>query len=294
MKVLVTGACGQLGSEVLHELRTRGMEAWGCDICAAKHGDGQLIQADLTHRDDVQAMMARLNPDAVIHCAAWTAVDAAEDEANREAVYALNVKATEYLTQACRRCGAKLMYISTDYVFSGEGTAPWLPDDRACAPQNVYGRTKLLGEQTVISGTEQHFIVRIAWLFGRKGPNFVKTMLRLTEQYKTLRVVNDQFGTPTYAPDLARLLADIMMTEAYGIYHATNTGGYISWYDFACEIMQQAGKKVMLQPVMTEEYGQCKARRPLNSRLDQSKLAAAGFAPLPDWRDALRRYLQET
>ena len=286
MKVFVTGANGQLGHDVVTELRRRGHEAVGSDL-------GGECPLDITDAEAVRRVLGEASPDAVIHCAAWTAVDAAEDAENREKVRSINGGGTRNIAQACRELGCKMLYISTDYVFDGQGEVPWQPDCADYAPLSVYGQSKLDGENAVRELLDKYFIVRIAWVFGRNGNNFVKTMLRLSESHDTLRVVCDQIGTPTYTPDLSRLLADMIESDKYGHYHATNEGGYISWYDFACEIFRQAGKNVRVIPVTTAEYGLSKAARPLNSRLDKSKLAANGFAPLPDWRDALGRYLRE-
>jgi len=290
MKVFVTGAAGQLGHDVVRELAARGHEAVGSDREAG-------IPLDITDREAVRAVLSAVRPEAVIHCAAWTAVDAAEAPENRERVHAVNGLGPRYIAEACRELGCKMLHISTDYVFDGRGTAPWTPDCTDYGPLSVYGQSKLEGEQAVAELLQRYFIVRIAWAFGPNGANFVRTMLRLAQTHDTLRVVCDQIGTPTYTPDLARLLADMVETNRYGIYHATNEGGYISWYDFACEIFRQAGKNVRVLPVTSAEYGQSQAARPMNSRLDKSKLPQNGFAPLPDWRDALGRYLnilQET
>lgn len=286
MKIFVTGAGGQLGHDVVEELAARGHEAVGSDLQCG-------IPLDITNGEAVDRVLRQVRPDAVIHCAAWTAVDAAEDAENREKVHRINGQGTRNIAEACQALGCKMMYISTDYVFDGQGTDPWQPDCPDYAPLNVYGQSKLEGENAVRELVDKGFIVRIAWVFGRNGANFVKTMLRLAETHDSLRVVCDQVGTPTYTPDLARLLADMIETDKYGTYHATNEGGYISWYDFACEIFRQAGKTVRVQPVTTAEYGLSKAARPMNSRLDKSKLAQNGFNPLPDWRDALARYLRE-
>ena len=283
MKILVTGARGQLGSDLMEELSRRGIPAVGVDV----------EEMDITDAAAVQRVLEQEMPDRVIHCAAWTAVDAAEAPENRDKVYAINALGTRNIAAACARVNASLMYISTDYVFNGQGETPWAPDCRDFAPLNYYGETKLCGELAVSSLLEKFFIVRIAWVFGLNGNNFIKTMLRVGQTHDTLRVVNDQIGTPTYTRDLARLLADMIVTDRYGYYHATNEGGYISWYDFACEIFRQAGKDVKVIPVTTEEYGLSKALRPANSRLDKQKLARSGFTPLPDWRDALSRYLTE-
>ena len=283
MKVLVTGSKGQLGYDVIKELCSRRHEAFGFD----------LPELDITDEVAVLAVFDRTEPDAVIHCAAWTAVDAAEESGNTAKVFAVNEGGTRNLAAACKRTGAKLLYLSTDYVFDGQGSAPWCADETRFAPLNEYGKSKLAGENAVRELLQTYFIVRIAWVFGKNGNNFVKTMLRLSETHDTLRVVSDQVGTPTYTPDLARLLVDMIETDKYGVYHATNEGGFISWYDFASAIMEEAGKYTKVIPVTTAEYGLSKAARPFNSRLDKSKLKENGFEPLPDWRDALKRYLKE-
>ena len=300
MKVLVTGVCGQLGHDVMNELARRAHEGIGSDITPVYSGvqDGSAVctlpyeQLDITDAKAVRESLLRARPDAVIHCAAWTAVDAAEEPENQAKVCAINASGTRHIAEVCQELGCKLMYISTDYVFDGQGKAPWRPDCEDFAPLNVYGQTKLEGEQAVRELVEKFFIVRIAWVFGLSGNNFIKTMLRLGQTYPTLRVVSDQIGTPTYTLDLARLLVDMIETEKYGVYHATNEGGYISWYDFACEIFRQTELPVTVQPVTTAEYGLSKAIRPFNSRLDKMKLTESGFVPLPHWRDALKRYLK--
>lgn len=299
MKVFVTGVGGQLGHDVMNELNVRGHAGVGSDIAPAYSGiqDGSAVcsmpyvQLDITDSAAVRRVLEDVRPDAVIHCAAWTAVDAAEEAENRDKVRAINEDGTRNIAEACRALGCRMMYISTDYVFDGKGTEPWQPDCKAYAPLNVYGETKLGGERAVSELVEKYFIVRIAWVFGLNGKNFIKTMLRLGETHDTLRVVNDQIGTPTYTLDLARLLVDMIETDKYGYYHATNEGGYISWAEFAAEIFRQAGMNVNVIPVTTAEYGLSKAARPYNSRLDKSKLTACGFEPLPDWRDAVGRYL---
>ena len=291
MKIFVTGVNGQLGNDVMHELAERGIQTVGSDIVEC---DGEnYVRLDITDRQAVSKALHMVKPDAVIHCAAWTAVDLAEDEDKRETVKAINADGTKYIAEACREIGAKMMYISTDYVFDGQGTEPWQPDCKAYAPLNIYGKTKLAGELAVSGTLDRYYIVRIAWVFGLNGKNFVKTMLNVGKTHDTLRVVNDQVGTPTYTFDLAKLLCDMIVTDKYGYYHATNEGGYISWYDFACEIFRQAGYSTKVYPVSTEEYGLSKAKRPFNSRLDKSKLTEKGFKLLPDWQDALRRYLKE-
>ena len=251
------------------------------------------VAMDITNEQQVRQVMDQVRPDAVIHCAAWTAVDLAEDADKQPKVRAINVDGTAHLAQACREMDCKMMYISTDYVFNGQGETPWQPDCKDYQPLNFYGETKLGGELAVSSRLEKYFIVRIAWVFGLNGKNFIKTMLQLGKTHDKLRVVCDQIGTPTYTLDLARLLADMIESDKYGYYHATNEGGYISWYEFACEIFRQAGLPVQVDAVTTAEYGASKAARPFNSRLDKSKLAENGFTPLPDWKDALSRYLKE-
>lgn len=301
MKVFVTGVGGQLGHDVMNELHKRGFEGIGSDIAPQYSGvaDGSpvtampYVQLDITDAQAVSGVLNTVRPDAVIHCAAWTAVDLAEDADKVEKVRAINVGGTRNIAAACKALGCKMLYLSTDYVFDGQGTAPWQPDCKDYKPLNVYGQTKLEGELAVANTLEKYFIVRIAWVFGRNGNNFIKTMLNLAKKYDTLRVVNDQIGTPTYTLDLSRLLVDMIETEKYGYYHATNEGGYISWYDFACEIFRQAGLSTKVIPVTTVEYGLSKAARPFNSRLDKSKLTQNGFTPLPTWQDALGRYLKE-
>ena len=284
MRVFVTGVCGQLGHDVMIELKNRGHVAIGSDLTGE-------IPLDITQKEEVFRVLREQKPDAVIHCAAWTAVDAAEDCA--EKVRAINAGGTENIAMACKELDCKMLYISTDYVFDGQGETPWDPDCKDYAPLNVYGQTKLEGEQAVAALLEKFFIVRIAWVFGKNGNNFIKTMLNVGKKYDTLRVVMDQIGTPTYTLDLSRLLVDMVETEKYGYYHATNEGGFISWYDFACEIFRQAGYATKVTPVTTAEYGLSKAARPFNSRLDKSKLVEAGFTPLPTWQNALTRYLKE-
>ncbi len=310
MKVLVTGVAGQLGHDVMNDLAARGIEGVGSDIAEVYSGvaDGsavtsmEYVQMDITDGAVVNRVMKEVAPDAVIHCAAWTAVDAAEDEDKRDKVHAINVTGTKNLAEAAAKCGAKLMYISTDYVFDGQGEKPWVPDCKDYAPLNVYGQSKLDGEQAVVKALDNYFIVRIAWVFGLNGNNFIKTMIKIGENHDELRVVNDQVGTPTYTLDLARLLVDMIQTEKYGYYHATNEGGYISWFDFAVEIFRQMAERghnaydadhLTVHGVTTAEYGVSKAKRPFNSRLDKSKLVQEGFEPLPDWKDAVKRYLDE-
>lgn len=293
MKVLVTGVGGQLGYDVMNELAGRGIEAVGTDILPELPFDFEYISLDITDKESVTAAVKDIKPDVVVHCAAWTAVDAAEDEENKAKVYAINSEGTANIAEACKTVDAKMVYISTDYVFDGQGDKPWDPDSKAYAPINVYGDSKLKGELAVSSTLERYFIVRIAWVFGKNGKNFIKTMLNVGRSHDEVRVVNDQIGTPTYTFDLARLLVDMLSGDKYGYYHVTNEGGYISWYDFTCEIYRQAGLKTRVTPVTTEEYGLSKAKRPFNSRLDRSKIKASGFKPLPDWKDALSRYLEE-
>ena len=300
MKVFVTGVAGQLGHDVMNELAARGYEGVGTDLLPQYSGiqDGSAvcsmpyISLDITDAEAVARTVRELQPAVIVHCAAWTAVDLAEDEDKQEKVERINAFGTRCLAEAAKEVGAKFIYISTDYVFDGQGTEPWRPDCRDYAPLNVYGRTKLEGELAVSELLEKYFIVRIAWVFGLNGKNFIKTMLNVGKTHDTVRVVNDQIGTPTYTLDLARLLVDMLETEKYGYYHATNEGGYISWYDFTKEIYRQAGLGTEVLPVTTAEYGISKAARPYNSRLDKSKLREMGFEPLPTWQDALSRYLQ--
>lgn len=310
MKVLVTGVAGQLGHDVMNELAKRGYEGVGTDIAETYSGvaDGTAVTTmpyvsmDITDAEAVEKNIKDLSPDVVVHCAAWTAVDLAEDEDKQAKVRAINVGGTDNIAKACKKVDAKMVYISTDYVFDGQGETPWDPDCKDYKPLNVYGQTKLDGELAVSNTLEKYFIVRIAWVFGKNGNNFIKTMLKVGENHDKLTVVNDQIGTPTYTFDLARLLVDMIETEKYGYYHATNEGGYISWYDFAVEIFRQAaalGREaydedhLTVAPVTTAEYGVSKAARPFNSRLDKSKLTANGFELLPTWQDALKRYLEE-
>ena len=301
MKVFVTGVGGQLGHDVMNELHKRGYTGIGSDIHPGYSGiaDGSAVTVmpyealDITNAEMVRQVLNRVQPDVVVHCAAWTAVDLAEDADKQETVRAINADGTRNIANVCKELGSKMVYISTDYVFNGQGTEPWQPDCKDYKPLNVYGQTKLEGELAVAECLEKYFIVRIAWVFGLNGKNFIKTMLNIGKKFETLRVVNDQIGTPTYTLDLSRLLVDMIETEKYGYYHATNEGGYISWYDFACEIFHQAGYSTKVLPVTTEEYGLSKAARPFNSRLDKSKLMENGFEPLPAWQDALSRYLKE-
>ncbi len=292
MKVLVTGVKGQLGYDVVNELEKQNIEAVGVDI----------EEMDITDSASVNKVIKEVNPDAVIHCAAWTAVDAAEDEDKKEKVKLVNVDGTQNIANVCKELDIKMMYISTDYVFNGEGTEPWQPDCKDYAPQNVYGQTKLDGELAVANTLNKYFIVRIAWVFGKNGNNFIKTMLKVGKNHDQLKVVSDQIGTPTYTFDLAKLLVSMIVTDKYGYYHATNEGGYISWWDFTKEIFKQATemgydryseKNITVTPVTTAEYGVSKAKRPFNSRLDKSKLVENGFTPLPTWQDAVSRYLKE-
>lgn len=293
MKVFVTGVGGQLGYDVINELTSRGYEAIGSDVLDGVALSVPYITLDITDAKAVEHIISEIKPDAIIHCAAWTAVDAAEDADKQEKVRAINVDGTQNIANAAKKVDAKMVYISTDYVFDGQGTTPWNPDCREYAPLNVYGKTKLGGELAVSSTLEKYFIVRIAWVFGLNGGNFIRTMLQVGKNHPKVRVVNDQIGTPTYTYDLARLLTDMIESEKYGYYHATNEGGYISWYEFTKEIYRQAGMDTEVIPVTTEEYGLSKAARPFNSRLDKKKLTDNGFVPLPDWKDALHRYLQE-
>lgn len=310
MKIFVTGVCGQLGHDVMNELSFRGYEGIGSDIQPEYSGlqDGtpvcsmEYIPMDITDKACVEAVLHKVKPDVVIHCAAWTAVDLAEDEDKQEKVRLVNAVGTQNIADVCKALDAKMVYISTDYVFNGQGETPWEPDCKDYAPLSVYGSTKLAGELAVANTLEKFFIVRIAWVFGRNGNNFIKTMLKVGKTHDKLTVVCDQIGTPTYTLDLARLLVDMVETDKYGYYHATNEGGYISWYDFTKEIFKQAVElghteyaedKVLVTPVTTAEYGISKAARPFNSRLDKSKLVENGFKPLPTWQDALHRYLTD-
>ena len=300
LKYFVTGASGQLGHDLLKELNERGYDVTGSDIMNVNDGTFpagcSYVPLDICDREKTLRTIKELSPDIIIHCAAWTNVDAAEE--NEELVRMVNVKGTENIALAAKETDAKLIYISTDYVFDGKGQVPFDPDQSDFKPLNVYGTSKLEGERCVSSLLDKYFIVRTSWVFGRNGNNFVKTMLRLGKTHDNVKVVNDQIGTPTYTPDLARLLADMSLTDKYGCYHVTNSeteeGGYISWYDFAKEIFRQASYDTEVIPVSTEEYGLSKAVRPLNSRLDKQKLIRQGFKPLPDWKDALSRYLKET
>lgn len=310
MKVFVTGVAGQLGHDVMNELAGRGYEGVGSDIKEEYSGikDGTPVESmpyvpmDITDQASVEKVLTEVKPDVVVHCAAWTAVDLAEDEDKKEKVRAINVDGTKYIAQVCKKLDCKMIYLSTDYVFDGQGETPWNPDCKDYKPLNVYGETKLAGELAVSETLEKYFIVRIAWVFGKNGKNFIKTMLNVGKTYDILTVVDDQIGTPTYTFDLARLLVDMLETEKYGYYHATNEGGYISWYDFTKEIFRQAVEmghkeysedRLTVKPVTTAEYGVSKAARPFNSRLDKSKLVENGFTPLPTWQDALARYLKE-
>lgn len=298
MKVLVTGVAGQLGFDVMNELAKRNIEAVGSDVALEYSGikndtpacSATYISMDITDAAAVDEKISEINPDVVIHCAAWTAVDMAEDDDKIEKVRAVNAGGTQNIANVCKKLDAKMVYISTDYVFDGQGEEPWKPDCRDYKPMNVYGQTKLDGELAVANTLDKYFIVRIAWVFGVNGKNFIKTMLNVGKNHDTVRVVCDQIGTPTYTYDLARLLVDMIETDKYGYYHATNEGGYISWYDFTVEIFKQAGYSTNVVPVTTEEYGLSKAARPFNSRLDKSKLVENGFKPLPTWQDALERY----
>lgn len=301
MKFFVTGVNGQLGHDVMNELKKRGHEGVGSDLSDTYVGtvdESQsvampYISLDITDKDAVRKKIEDIKPDVVIHCAAWTAVDMAEDDDNVELVRKVNIGGTQNIADACKANDCKMLYLSTDYVFDGHGTKPWEPDCTDYKPLNVYGQTKLEGELAVSGTIDKYFIVRIAWVFGLNGNNFIKTMINVGKTHDKVRVVNDQIGTPTYCCDLARLLIDMCETEKYGYYHATNEGGYISWYDFCVEFYRQYGLTTEVIPVTTKEYGLSKAVRPLNSRLDKSKLVKNGFKPLPTWQDAVSRYLLE-
>ncbi|WP_125768029.1 dTDP-4-dehydrorhamnose reductase [Lapidilactobacillus wuchangensis] len=300
MKIFVTGVAGQLGHDVMNELARRGYQGYGSDLAPQYAGvqDGTAVTTmpyvsmDITDAAAVSKTLAQIKPDVVVHCAAWTAVDLAEEADKKSLVTAINVQGTENIAKACHQLNAKMIYLSTDYVFNGQGTEPWQPDNHDYQPLNVYGQTKLAGEQAVVNNLDKYFIVRIAWVFGINGKNFIKTMLQVGKTHPELKVVADQIGTPTYTFDLARLLVDMAETDKYGYYHATNEGGYISWADFAKAIFATAGYQTKVTPVTTAEYGVSKAARPFNSRLDKSKLVAAGFKPLPTWQDALNRYVE--
>ncbi|MBR6273708.1 MAG: dTDP-4-dehydrorhamnose reductase [Lachnospiraceae bacterium] len=293
MKIFVTGACGQLGHDVINAAKARGHEAVGSDIFQ----DTEYVSLDITDREAVNSVIAEIKPDVIVHCAAWTAVDAAEDEENAEKVDKINRLGTLYISEAAKYADAKLIYLSTDYIFNGLGRKPWKPDDECFEPLNVYGRSKLDGELCVHAIMEKFYIVRISWVFGLSGKNFIKTMINVGKTHDSVRVVNDQIGTPTYTRDLAELLLDMAETDKYGIYHATNSesepGGYISWYDFCCEFYRQYGLETKVIPVSSTEYGLSKAKRPMNSRLDKTKLSENGFKALPPWQDAVARYLKE-
>lgn len=293
MKALVTGVKGQLGFDVMNELAKRGYEAIGSDITDTNEHFDKYVSLDITNKELVNKTIKEINPDVVVHCAAWTAVDLAEDDDKVEKVRAVNAKGTENIALTCKELDCKMIYISTDYVFDGQGETPWQPDCKDYNPLNVYGQTKLEGELAVSNNLDKYFIVRIAWVFGINGKNFIKTMLNVGKTHDQVTVVCDQIGTPTYTYDLARLLVDMAESDKYGYYHATNEGGYISWYDFTVEIYKQAGYQTKVKPVTTAEYGISKAKRPFNSRLDKSKLIENGFEPLPTWQDALSRYLKE-
>lgn len=306
MRVFVTGVAGQLCHDCVIELEKRGHRSIGSDISpipsylptrteplGVDTPDPSYVQLDITNEQLVKRTIEELKPDVIIHCAAWTAVDAAEDPANQEKVHKINAEGTAYIAEAAKAVDAKMVYISTDYVFDGQGERPWQPDDKNYAPLNYYGQTKLEGELAVAENLDKFFIVRIAWVFGLNGKNFIKTMINVGKTHDTVRVVDDQIGTPTYTKDLARLLVDMVETAKYGYYHATNEGGYISWADLAEEAYRAAGMNVRVDRVTTAEYGLSVAARPFNSRLDKSKLAEAGFKPLPDWKDAVARYIKE-
>ena len=300
MKVLVTGVSGQLGHDVMNELAKRGYTGVGSDIAPEYSGvddntavvNMEYVQMDITDEKAVDEIITRVNPDVIVHCAAWTAVDMAEDDDKVEKVRAVNAGGTRNIAKTAKKLDCKMVYISTDYVFDGQGEKPWEPDCKDYKPLNVYGQTKLEGELAVSELLDKYFIVRIAWVFGVNGKNFIKTMIIVGKTHDTVRVVNDQIGTPTYTLDLSVLLVDMIETDKYGYYHATNEGGYISWYDFTLEIYKQAGLDTKVIPVTTKEYGLSKAARPFNSRLDKSKLVKNGFTPLPTWQDATRRYVE--
>ena len=311
MKFFVTGVNGQLGHDVMNELYKRGLEGIGSDLASSYAGvmDGSpvttmpYVRLDITDKEEVRRVIREIKPDAIIHAAAWTAVDMAEDDDNVSKVRAVNAGGTRNIAESAKEIDAKMLYLSTDYVFDGQGTEPWKPDCKDYKPLNVYGETKLEGELAVSSILDKYFIVRIAWVFGLNGKNFIKTMINVGKTHSEVRVVNDQIGTPTYTYDLSRLLVDMCLSDKYGYYHATNSEvtdenagcktGFISWYDFCVEFYKQYGLEAKVIPVTTEEYGLNKASRPFNSRLDKSKLVECGFEPLPTWQDAVKRYLKE-
>jgi dTDP-4-dehydrorhamnose reductase len=300
MKFFVTGVNGQLGHDVMNELGKRGYEGIGSGQPPQYIGildesyvtKAPYVRLDITDREQVFSVLKNEKPDVVIHCAAWTAVDLAEEKQNIAMVRAVNAEGTRNIAEACKKLDCTMTYISTDYIFNGKGNDPWMPENQDFNPLNFYGQTKLEGELAVSELLKKYFIVRTSWLYGHNGLNFVETMLKLGQTYDSVRVVNDQIGRPTYSYDLARLLVDLNETAKYGIYHATNEGYFISWYEFACEIFKEAGYDTCVIPETTEEYGRSIARRPKNSRLDTKKLINNGFCPLPDWKDALKRYLQ--
>ncbi|MBR3204313.1 dTDP-4-dehydrorhamnose reductase [Candidatus Saccharibacteria bacterium] len=296
MNVFVTGVSGQLGHDVMSELKNRGIKAVGADR-SGKSDEFKVVALDITDKEKLETTLSNIKPDVIVHCAAWTNVDGAEDLKFQPIVEKVNVEGTKNLAEMAKKLNSKMVYISTDYVFDGEGTTPWKPDDKNFAPLNFYGKTKLGGEKAVSEILDKYFIVRIAWVFGKNGKNFVDTMINVGKTHPEVRVVDDQIGTPTYCPDLAHLLVDMIETDKYGFYHATNEGGYISWADFAKEIFDQAKIDSKVIPVSTEEYekiaGKSTAKRPKNSRLDKTKLTKTGFTLLPTWQDALSRYLKE-
>ena len=300
MKVFVTGVGGQLGYDVVHRLWSRGIECVGTDILDAWvdtieddiRDNVPYVKLDITDPVAVDKTITESGCDVIVHCAAWTAVDMAEDDDKVEKVHAINAGGTQNIANVAKKIDAKMVYISTDYVFDGQGTEPWDPDCKDYKPLNVYGQTKLEGELAVSETLDKYFICRIAWVFGINGNNFIKTMLKVGKEHNEIKVVNDQIGTPTFTYDLARLLCDMIQTDKYGYYHVTNEGDYISWYDFAVEIFKQAGYKTKVNAVTTEEYGESVASRPFNSRLDRLKIKTNGFEPLPDWKDAVNRYLK--
>lgn len=293
MRILLTGVTGQLGYDTYNELTARGHEVVGTGTGPESPIPGKYIPMQLADPQSIRDAFREAAAQAVIHCASWTAVDDAQKPENRDRVRAVNVEGTRTLAQCCREADIPMMYISTDYVFDGSGTEPNPADSENFGPCNFYGETKLAAERIVRDLLGKYFIVRVSWTYGVHGKNFVKTMLKLAQTHDTLRVVDDQVGTPTATQDIAALLAQMIVTDKYGCYNATNSGGYISWYEFACEIFRQAGQKVTVVPVSTQEYGMSLARRPLNSRLDCRKLTEKGFAALPRWKDALGRFLEE-
>ncbi|SJZ77111.1 dTDP-4-dehydrorhamnose reductase [Anaerorhabdus furcosa] len=300
-KIFVTGACGQIGVDVVNELLNRKYEVIATDLCElcdydllTKFNDEIMyFQLDIKNEDILRDVINKVTPDIIIHCAAWTSVDLAEFEENQELVRKINVESTKVLASCAKDLDIKIVYISTDYVFDGEGVDPWKPDCNNYNPLNFYGLTKLYGEMKITNALEKYFIVRTSWVFGKNGKNFIKTILELSKVHNEIKVINDQIGSPTYSFDLSRLIVDMIETDKYGYYHITNEGEYISWYELAKEVFFQKEISTKIIPVSTEQYGVNKAIRPLNSRLNKEKIIENGFKPLPVWKDAVSRFLKE-